>query len=556
VLVELHIRNLGVISEALLELAPGLNVVTGETGVGKTLLVSSLTLLTGGRAQARAVLPGASEAAVEAVVAAPPALRARLADLGVEPDEDLVLARRLAADGRSRAWVGDRLVGVSTLAELGEELVELHGQGTGFALAKPHAQLAALDALAKSEEVLGRYRHALARLRELERTHAELHTDERTREREIELLTYEVEEIERASLEAEEEGRIAAALARLEHAERLAGAAADVLTRAGPDGAAGLLAEAHKAMEEAAAIDASAAPIVSRLGELAAESAELAWDVRAWAEGLEGDPQHLETLRERRALISALKRKYAPDVEAIIEVGVAGRRRLDELEGTDERLAQLQREIDELRAEVTAAAAELSKRRRRAAKQMTKLVSAELPALALPNATFEVVCEKTAELTESGSDNVEFRFSSSRSRPPDVIGKIASGGELSRAMIAVTLALAQSHAVPVLVFDEADQGVGGEAALELARRLARLGRTHQVLVVSHLPQIAAFADHHVAVRRTGDAVSVDVLDETGRLHEISRMLAGLESSDLARAHAAELLEMARRERHGASAQAV
>jgi DNA repair protein RecN (Recombination protein N) len=246
-------------------------------------------------------------------------------------------------------------------------------------------------------------------------------------------------------------------------------------------------------------------------------------------------------------LIASLKRRYGATLDDVITAGTDARERLDELEGADERIGAIDGEVERARTDVERLGAELTKRRRRAAKQLTKLVGAELPALALPNAVFEARCDD-GPLTESGADVIEFLFASTRSKTPEPIGKIASGGELSRAMIAVTLALATSHDVPVLVFDEADQGVGGEAALELARRLARLGRTHQVLVVSHLPQIAAFADHHVAVRRNGDDVQLDVLDAPGRLAELSRMLAGLESSELARAHAAELLELAAAER--------
>jgi DNA repair protein RecN (Recombination protein N) len=253
-------------------------------------------------------------------------------------------------------------------------------------------------------------------------------------------------------------------------------------------------------------------------------------------------------LRERKALLGTLKRKYGSTTEEILEVRNSAASRLDQLAHSDERRAGIDAEVDAARVDVERAAGDLTKRRKRAAKELTKLVSAELPALAMPNAVFEAACSPS-DLTESGADEVEFLFSSSGARSPDLIGKIASGGELSRAMIAVTLALAQSHDVPVLVFDEADQGVGGEAALELARRLSRLGRNHQVLVVSHLPQIAAFADRHISVRRSGqDVIEVNALDGDGRIAEISRMLAGLGESDRGRAHAAELLELADEER--------
>jgi DNA repair protein RecN (Recombination protein N) len=549
VLVELHLRDLGVIGQASVELSPGLNVVTGETGVGKTLLVSSLGLLTGARGHARLVREGASEAVVQAVVVPTPAVRAVLADQGGGDDEDLVLVRRVSSDGRSRAWIAGQLAPVSMLADLGESLVELHGQGAGFALARPNAQLAAVDALAGNADVLEAYRTALAVLRGLERDRDALAAGEATREREIELLTHQAEEIERAALEEGEEDAVAVALSRLEHAERLGTVGSEVGALAGAEGAAGALTEAHKTMQTAAAVDPDAAALATRLGALAAEASELGRDVRVWADTLDGDPGQLDALRERKALLAALKRKYGTTVADVIVAGVDARRRLDELTSADERIAVVDGEIADARATVERAAAELTKRRRKACTRLTDLVGAELPALALPSAMFEVKHEQT-EMTESGADAVEFLFSSSRSTTPDGIGRIASGGELSRVMIAITLALAQTHAVPVLVFDEADQGIAGEAALELGRRLARLGRTHQVLVVSHLPQIAAFADRHIAVRRTADDVKVEVLDPAGRLAEVSRMLAGLESSELARAHAGELLALAQDERAG------
>lgn len=555
VLLELHLRNLGVVAEAKVAFAPGLNVVTGETGAGKTLLVTSLALVTGGRAQARLVAHGAEEASVEVVVSPPGRLGTQLTELGVDDGSEVVLARRVSSDGRTRAWIDGRLVPLSVLTQLGERLIEVHGQGAGFALAHPAAQLEAIDALAGNDEVLAPYREALRRMKELAGERAELLQDERTQTREAELLTFQAEEIDRAGLRPGEDDAVAAELTRLEHAERLTEVAGRVLELAGAEGAAGHLAEAHRALSSVAAFDPELPPLISRLGAAAAEAAETAWDVRSWTDGLEGDPARLDSLRERKGLIGSLKRKYGSSVEEIIAAGEDARRRLTELEGASGRIAALAAAEDEARAEAEQLAAQLSQRRRKAARKLTKLVSAELPALALPQAVFEAECFPSDGWTENGRDRIALRFSESRERPPDLIGKVASGGELSRAMIAVTLGLARAHAVPVLVFDEADQGLGGEAALELARRLAKLGRTHQVLVVSHLPQIAAFADRHIAVRKNASGVEVEVVEETERLAEISRMLAGLESSELARGHAAELVELADRERTLASSRA-
>lgn len=543
VLLELHLRDLGVVREAAVELSAGLNVVTGETGVGKTLLVTSLGLLTGSRGSARLVRETAAEAVVQAVVAPSPRLRTALEERGADDGEDVVLVRRLGTDGRSRAWIGGQLAPVSTLAELGEALVEIHGQGAGFALARPATQLAAVDALANNHAALAAHRSTLAALRALERERESLRHTEATREREIQVLGHQAEEIERAALAVDEDETIAAALSRLEHAERLNALGAEVLEAAGTDGAAGLLSRAHRTLESAAVLDPGLASLVSRLGDVAAEASELVREVRAWLETVDGDEAQLELLRERKAFIASLKRRYGATIEDVVAAGADAQERLRELAGADERIATIDADVERARQEVVRTAAELTKRRTRAAKQLTKLVGAELPSLALPNAVFEVRVEE-GQMTEAGADDVGFLFASSRTKTPEPIGKIASGGELSRAMIAVTLALASSHDVPVLVFDEADQGIGGEAALDLARRLSRLGRSHQVLVVSHLPQIAAFADRHIVVRRSGDDVEVEVLDDAGRLAELSRMLAGLESSELARAHAGELLELA------------
>jgi DNA repair protein RecN (Recombination protein N) len=538
VLREIHIRGLGVIGDAQVELVPGLNVVTGETGVGKTLLITSLNLLTGARGAARLVGP-AGEALVQAVVAR----GAWTPEDMDESDDDVLIVRRLGADGRSRAWVDGRLVPLSVLTEIGGRLVEVHGQGAGFALAQSSHQLAAIDSLARNDGVLRRYRSALDEVRTLERALASLQQDAAGRERELDVLGYQLAEIERASLDPDEDEQLAVAIPRLEHAERLASIGDEAVELVGAEGAAGELAQAHRSMEGASAIDGDAHPLVVRLGDLAAEASELARDIRVWSSSLAGDPAELERLRERKALVSTLKRKFGASVEQILAFAAGARERLALLENADDEIDALAARIGSARGTLEAIASELTTRRAKAAKQLTKLVSAELPALALPNAAFSVNVSPT-EATEHGSDRVEFLFSSSRSREPEAIGKIASGGELSRAMVGVTLALATAHEIPVLLFDEADQGVGGEAALELGRRLQRLGRTHQVLVVSHLPQIAAFADRQIAIRRAGDDVRIDVVEAEERLAEISRMLAGLERSDLARAHAKELLALA------------
>jgi DNA repair protein RecN (Recombination protein N) len=423
--------------------------------------------------------------------------------------------------------------------------VEIHGQGAGFALASASNQLAALDALAGSKDVLASYRDALGRAREMEAELERMSSASRERAREADYLRFQVEEIDSAGLSPDEEETLPVEIARLEHAERLVAAGAEASELTGSDGAAGRLAEAHKLIEDAVRIDPSLGALGQRVGALAAEAAEAAWDMRAWVEDLDPDPARLEVLRERAAAIGALKRKYGDTVAEVLAAAEQARVRLGELDSTAERGALLEASLAEAWTETEQRGAELSGLRGEAAVRLTELVNAELPDLALPGGLFHAVCEPADTFLQTGRDRVEFRFTADRSRPPDLLGKVASGGELSRAMIAVTLALAAAHPVGVLVFDEADAGVGGRAALELGRRLARLGTTHQVLVVTHLPQIAAMASHHVRVTKAGGTVAVEALAPPGRLEEVSRMLAGVTSSEAARAHAAELLEMGR-----------
>ncbi len=550
---ELYVRNLGVLGEASVAFSPGLNVVTGETGAGKTLLVASLLLLTGSRSDARMVSQGAEEAVVEAVLTLPDEQRRHLVDHGLEDAAEVVVVRKVGADGRSRAWVNGRLAPIGALGEVCGRLVEVLGQGSSFALARPQAQLEALDELAGTGTVLKAYRTALACVRDMTAERDRHAREEQALARERELLEFQASEIETAALMPGEDDLLASEIGRLEHAERLTVTGAEGAALVGSDGAAGRLAEAHKMLEDSARLDPGLETLAARVGALAAEAAEAAWDLRSWAEDLEPDPARLEALRERAALVTGLKRKYGGSIDDVVAFGAEARSRLTELSGADARAVELEQALAALEAEVEGLARDLTRRRSRAAGRLAEAVQAELPALGLPNAVFEVSCDVQDTLGEHGRDRVAFRFSAHPARSPDLLGKVASGGELSRLMIAVTLALAAAHRVPVLVFDEADQGIGGEAALEVAGRLARLGRTHQVLVVSHLPQVAAFADRHLCVRKEDGSVGIEALTDGARLGEISRMLGGLGSSDLARAHAAELVQLARAQRPTARA---
>lgn len=537
-LIELHVRGLGPLADCSVAFSEGLNVLTGETGAGKTLLVTSLSLLGGARADAHM-----GDASMEAALRPTPALRGVLAARGFETDGEVVLARRTGT--RSRAWVSGSLVPAAVLAEIGELAFEVHGQGESFALARPQAQMDALDQFAGALEIRALYENQLASLRVLEEERDSILAEERERARTIDVLSFQVEEIGRARVEAGEDDAVAAQLARLENAERLGSLAAGALSLLGPDGAAGALDEARKELSAAAALDASLGPLADRAASIAAEGAELASDLRAWSETLDSDPATLEALRERAGLLAGLKRKYGDTLADVLGFAAQAGDRLAAMERAEGRLDEIQTDVTSTLRSLEETARRLTSKRRRGAANLSKLVASELPELALPAAVFEIVVESLRRDGEHGRDRVEFRFSAERSRPPGPLGRIASGGELSRVMIAVTLALAGTQRVPTLVFDEADQGVGGQAALELARRLSRLGRTHQVLVVTHLPQIAAFADRHLLVEKA----RVRAVEGAERVAEISRMLAGLGDSKRARAHAEELVAMAGAERN-------
>ncbi|MBN6055426.1 DNA repair protein RecN [Nonomuraea sp. RK-328] len=563
---EVRIQGLGVIDEAVLELSPGFNVVTGETGAGKTMVVTGLGLLFGGRADPSRIRPGAERASVEGtlVIESGGRVAQQVEDIGGDvEDGELIISRTVSAEGRSRAWLGGRGVPVGTLTYLADDLVAVHGQMDQQRLLQPARQRAALDRYAGNDLVkpLRAYTQTYKRHKQVAALLDELTTRARERAQEADLLRFGLEEIEKVDPKPGEDVELRGEEERLSHADALRGAATGAHTALlgdpmeAVDGAhdvISLLGEARAAIEAVRDFDAELAGMADRLAEAGYLVSDVATDLAAYAESIEADPARLAVVQERRALLSGLVRKYGEDVAGVLEWARRSAARLTELEGDDERIEELTRELEELTARLTELAGELTGVREAAAERFGHAVTEELAALAMPHARVVVQLTRAAEFGPEGVDEVELRMAAHPAAPPLPLTKGASGGELSRVMLAIEVVFAGADPVPTFVFDEVDAGVGGKAAVEIGRRLARLARTAQVIVVTHLPQVAAFADQHLVVEKASDGSvvrsGVVTLDHEGRVRELSRMLAGLEDSELGRAHAEELLGLAAAER--------
>lgn len=575
----MRIRSLGVIDDAVVELSPGFTAVTGETGAGKTMVVTSLGLLLGGRADPALVRIGAKSAVVEGRLsmdaAAPAALRAE--EAGAELDDGaLLISRTVSAEGRSRAHVGGRSVPVGLLGELADDLVAVHGQTDQQGLLRPARQREALDRYAGDAVAvpLAKYTAAYRRLRTVATELDELTTRARERSQEADLLRFGLEEIAAVEPQPGEDAELAAEAERLGHAEALASAAsaAHVALAGNPEDpesveAATLVAGAHRALDAVRSHDGALSALADRIGEIGILMADVAGELASYADGLDADPLRLAAIEERRAALTHLTRKYGEDIDAVLAWSQESAVRLAELEGDDDRIGELTAERDALRAELGDLAQALTDARTASAERFAEAVTAELAELAMPHARVTVAIRQSevAEETDgievggravaygpTGADEVELLLAPHPGAPPRPIAKGASGGELSRVMLAVEVVFAGSDPVPTYLFDEVDAGVGGKAAVEVGRRLARLAKSAQVVVVTHLPQVAAFADRQLLVEKTHDGSvtrsGVTALEGEDRVRELSRMLAGQEDSETARAHAEELLATARASR--------
>lgn len=585
---EMHIRGLGVIDDAQLELDPGFTAVTGETGAGKTMVVTGLSLLLGARADAGLVRPGATRAVVEGRLRLPddsPAAR-RADDAGAElEDGRLIIVRSVSAEGGSRAHAGGTAVPVRLLADLADDLVVVHGQSDQRRLLSPAEQREVLDRYAGAAvlEPKRAYAERYARLRSVTAELDELIGQAHERAREADVLRFGLGEIEAVAPTGGEDTELAAEEARLAHADALRAAAEHAhLALAGAEDpgfdsadAVSAVAAARKALEGVRDHDPALAALADRVAEISYLLGDVAADLASYGQNIDTDPARLQAVSERRAALAGLTRKYGETIDDVLTWAETAAKRLIELEGSDERIDRLRAERDRLRAELADLAAELSAARSAAAEKFAGAVTAELAALAMPDAHVHVAVTPTFARTNAvgeptdpdtalhvagtwysfgphGIDEVEFRLSPHPGAPARPIQRGASGGELSRVMLAVEVVVAEVDKVPTFVFDEVDAGVAGRAAVEIGRRLARLARHAQVIVVTHLPQVAAFADRHYVVRKSSDGAVTRSgpirLEGEERVDELARMLAGLDDSESARTHARELLAGAEAER--------
>jgi DNA repair protein RecN (Recombination protein N) len=531
-LVELHVRDLGVIADLHLVLDGGMTALTGETGAGKTLVVEAIDLLMGERADGVMVRPGAEEARAEGrfVVGA----------------DEVVLARVVPRTGRSRAYVDGRLATAAELADVGRNLVDLHGQHAHQSLLSPRLQRAALDRFAKVDP--RPLAAARDHLRAVDAALAALGGDARAQAREVDLLRFQLAELEGAALDDPDEDQSLEARedALADAAAHREAAAAAYRALAGDGGAGDAVGDAVQALAGRRPF----AELEARLRAAQAELAEAASDLLAAADAIVDEPELLDRVRGRRRLLRELCRKYGEQLSEVMAYESEARSRLAELESHGERVAELEAERAVAAAQVDGAAAAVAEARRAAAPELAAAVEEHLRALAMPGARLEVAVRGPAP-----ADDVEFLLAANRGGDPLPLAKVASGGELARAMLAARLVLVDSllaDAPPTLVFDEVDAGIGGEAALSVGRALAELAADHQVLVVTHLPQVAAFADHQVAVSKRDEGgttvAAVRTVEGADRVVELSRMLSGQPGSATARDHAEELLAAASRER--------
>jgi DNA repair protein RecN (Recombination protein N) len=548
VIESISIRNLGVISQANLEFGPGFNVLTGETGAGKTMVLTALNLLLGGRADTGAIRSGESQLSVSGIWrVSDKTLMDALLELGADlTDNQLVVSRSLTSDGRSRAVLGGVSVPVSTLAQFAEQLVAVHGQADQLRLRSGSHQREALDEFGDCHRELSAYQSLYRQYRELESRLERLSGLSAESSYRIDMIREQISSVERLNPGIGELSELTDQITRLSNVEGLRAAAVlahDALSSDAELDVIQLLGVARKALEHAP--DPALQQLAARLLDVSSVAQDAAADIASYLHDLDADPRALEALMERKAALVALERRYGESVDQLLENLPALHAELLDLDSSDEQIEKLEMQKEALLSQLAMAAKALTESRIAAANALSQRVSAELGQLAMSGSQVVIRVSELSDFTESGIDRVEFLLSAFAGAEPRPLSKGASGGELSRIMLAIELVLAARGVLPTMIFDEVDAGVGGQAATELGRRLALLAGSTQVLVVTHLAQVAAFGNHQIRVlKNSAGAVtesSVALLSTAEREVELARMLSGTPDSQVAIEHARELL---------------
>ncbi|HAW60486.1 MAG TPA: DNA repair protein RecN [Actinobacteria bacterium] len=566
---ELHINNFALIDESYLEFGEGLTVLTGETGAGKTVIIEAMNLLIGERADTTLIRTGSAQAHVEGLFSLEPSFVTPKFDWEESFSDargEFVISRIISNEGKSKCYIGGRLVALSSLQSLGNNLVDLHGQHEHQSLLKPTLHLDCLDMYGGEEllklrgEFAGGYRKLSDLREELER----LRLNEAERLKRIDLLRFQIDEIERANLQRGEEESLSRERAILRNAERLYSASHRAYQAISgdetPQGALDCVRQAVQEMKTVAGIDESLDEICRTLESLSYEMEDCARSLNAYQEGVDFRPGRLDEIESRLALVDLLKKKYGKSIEEIVEYKDKAEVELDELAGSGNRAQALEGEVAELGKELGLLARKISDARKRTALRFEKEVQLQLQELNMTRAKFKVaieqeshpdglpVGEKRLRASRQGVDRVEFLISPNPGEPLKPLVKIASGGEISRIMLALKIILAGIDNIPILIFDEIDVGIGGKTASAIGQKLALLARNHQVICVTHLPQIASFADRHFYVYKKEvdgrTSIRVEPLDSEGRTNELARMLSGMAVSEVSRKHAKEMIKSA------------
>jgi DNA repair protein RecN (Recombination protein N) len=549
-LIELRIENFAVIERLAVSLEPGLNVLTGETGAGKSIIVGALSLLLGERASTEAIRTGADRALVEGVfeVAGRPDILSLLDEHGLTSEDGLLILRReVAAEGRNRAWVNGSASTASLVGELGSRLVDLHGQHEHQALLRTDAQRDILDAYAAQTERVARLGDAHADLVRARRALETLDDRRREIEQRSDFLRFQLAEIEQAAIDPDEEARLEEESRRLEHAEDLARLSATLhqALYEGEGAVADRIASLRKELDQLIRIDSAQEDARPLLETAYYAVEELGRRMGEYAGRIEHDPARLDAIQSRRNLLFRLKSKYGPDLAHVLATAAEARHELDALEGAAFERAALEKELERTTAAVSDLADQVTTTRSRAADRLAREVMDVLPALGLDGARFRVNLEALAESGPNGRERVEFLVAVNRGFEPRSLSRVASGGELSRVMLALKTILARVDAVPTLVFDEIDAGIGGRIAVRVGAQLQDVAEHHQVFAITHLPQIASRAHHHLLVikddSRGTSRTALQRLDGHDRVRELARMLGGDPESPASLDHARELL---------------